>query len=84
MRTSASIGRWLVFSEQNLPFWEATIDGKPAHIEIANYTFKGVFVPAGEHVVEFTFPGIFAQTKYSIYYVLNKRLGWSKPLPQTF
>ncbi len=35
--------------------WEAWIDGKRAPVEKVNYTLRGVFVPAGNHRVEFVY-----------------------------
>lgn len=46
---------WLVLSEVYYPGWEAKLDGQPVRIERANYTLRGVAVPAGEHHLEFTF-----------------------------
>ena len=37
------------------PGWVATLDGQPAPILRTNYAFRGVAVPAGEHVVEMRF-----------------------------
>jgi hypothetical protein len=43
---------WLTISETNFPGWHATIDGEKIQIYQANYLFKALRVPAGEHKVE--------------------------------
>ena len=51
----------LVTAEQFYPGWRATVDGEAVPIIRANYDFRAVVVPAGHHVVEFTFfPASFA------------------------
>jgi uncharacterized membrane protein YfhO len=37
------------------PGWHATVDGKPAALQPADYIGQGVPVPAGSHVVELTY-----------------------------
>ncbi|MGI9544561.1 MAG: YfhO family protein, partial [Cyclobacteriaceae bacterium] len=45
-----------LFSEMYYPKgWEATIDGQPADILRANYIFRALDVPAGDHTIEFSF-----------------------------
>ena len=45
----------LCFFDVYYPGWEVTVDSKPSDIERVNYTFKGVFVPPGEHEVAFKY-----------------------------
>jgi hypothetical protein len=40
------------FSELYYPGWQATVDGEPAPIFKTNYTFRGVVVTQGEHLIE--------------------------------
>jgi hypothetical protein len=53
--TRSSDGGLVMFSEIYYPGWEAAIDGKEANILRADYIFRALEVPAGNHTVEFTF-----------------------------
>lgn len=53
----------LAFSEMNLPTWLAYIDGRPAEIRTYKDLFMSLKVPAGEHEVEFIYPGLWQQFK---------------------
>lgn len=46
---------WVVLSDTFYPGWRAALDGKPAEIYQANYLFRAVFVPEGEHVIVFKY-----------------------------
>lgn len=45
----------LVMSDNWYPAWVATVNGGPAPIYRANYTFRAVPVPEGKHLVEFQY-----------------------------
>ena len=42
----------LVLSEVYYPAWKAYVDGEPVSLYRANYLFRGVPIPAGDHTVE--------------------------------
>jgi hypothetical protein len=46
---------WLVLSEVYYPGWQATVDGDRAEVLRADYTFRAVKLPPGEHVVRMAF-----------------------------
>jgi len=45
----------LVISENYFPAWRATVDGEPATVLRADFTFRAVPVPAGTHEVRFEY-----------------------------
>jgi hypothetical protein len=53
--TSTAERRFLVVSEMYFPGWRAYVDGVPTPIFRTNYVFRGVTVPAGQHVVKFVY-----------------------------
>lgn len=44
---------FLVLAEIYYPAWRAKIDSTPAEIFMTDYTFRGILVPAGTHLVRF-------------------------------
>jgi len=44
---------FLVFTDSFYPTWHATIDGKETKIYIADYNFRGIIVPSGNHTIIF-------------------------------
>jgi len=60
IKTSGN-GGWLVYSDANLPTWEAYVDNQKTPIHTANYLFKSVFVPEGEREVIFKYLNLWEQ-----------------------
>jgi hypothetical protein len=55
LRTHSSSPSFLLGADAWYPGWEATIDGQPTRLYIADVAFRGVRVPAGDHRVEMRF-----------------------------
>lgn len=49
LRVKSNSDKILFISETLYPGWKAFLDGQEAKIHRANYVFKGVFIPRGEH-----------------------------------
>ncbi len=45
----------VTFSEVAYPGWKALLNGQPIPLLTANHVFRAVFVPAGDHQVEFSY-----------------------------
>lgn len=55
LRAESDRAGLLVLADAGYPGWQASIDGRPATVEQADGLFRGVFLPAGEHEVEFSY-----------------------------
>jgi hypothetical protein len=53
--TRSERGGALVLTDAYAPGWKASIDGESVRVWQANYLFRGVTLPAGEHEVMFTY-----------------------------
>ena len=53
IETQNSNEGFLVLSDAYYPGWKATVDGAETKIYKTNVAFRGIFVPAGHHVVKF-------------------------------
>jgi len=52
VETQAATPSVLVLSEIFYPGWEATVDGQPTRVLLANYLLRSVAVPPGQHRIE--------------------------------
>jgi hypothetical protein len=48
-------GGFLVLTDLYHRGWRARVDGQPTPVYLANFLFRGVYLPPGPHVVDFTF-----------------------------
>jgi len=55
VRANAASAGALVLTDAYAPGWAAAVDGLRTPVWAANYLFRGVAVPAGEHEVIFTY-----------------------------
>lgn len=53
--TSCPKSGFMVLSEMYYPGWKAFIDGKRTSIYKTNYTFRGIIIPSGKHLIKFVF-----------------------------
>lgn len=55
LMVEASRAGWLVLSDVYYPGWRATVNDQPTDVLRANYTFRAVWLPVGEHTVRMSF-----------------------------
>lgn len=88
-RTSSPCPSWLFSSETYYPGWKAFLDGKEARIFVADYAFRAVAVPAGEHEIQFSYQpvsfriGLYAgfAALINILIILANKNNWRKSGP---
>ena len=55
LRATMAGDGYVVLNDANYPGWQASVDGRPAHVYQANDLFRAVYVPGGEHRVSFVY-----------------------------
>jgi hypothetical protein len=55
LNVEGEVDGWLLVSDVYYPGWRAKLDGTRVAVLRADYTFRAVRVPAGDHTVEMTF-----------------------------
>lgn len=48
-------GGFLIVNDTLVPGWTAALDGRAAHLMLADYAFRAVAIPPGEHEVDMTY-----------------------------
>lgn len=68
VRTHSNCPGYLVLADTHADGWSATVDGEPAPLLVADFDFRAVPIPAGEHTVGFryTAPGLRAGLALSL------------------
>jgi uncharacterized membrane protein YfhO len=68
------ITAYVVLSDVFYPGWTATIDDQPAQVYPANFAFRAVLVPPGEHRVTFTFEPVTWRVGLAISWIRSYRI----------
>jgi hypothetical protein len=68
LESSTSDNQILVLSDNYFPGWKAYIDKKETEIFRANYTFRGIILPKGDHTIIFVYQP--NSVKFGIYITL--------------
>ncbi len=55
IRSKQACAGWLVLADSYFPGWLVFVDEKEAPLYRANYNFRAVYVPAGEHTIRFKY-----------------------------
>ncbi len=57
--TKSSGNSFLFLSDNYSPQWAGIVDGKESKVLVADYSFRAIVVPKGEHKVEFVYDSIY-------------------------
>jgi len=74
----------LVLADNWYPGWQAHLDGRPVPVVRTNHTFRGVYVDAGAHRVEFRFRptsvvvGLTVSVAAFVLWVVAAALAWAR------
>jgi hypothetical protein len=52
LRVTRLAASWLVWNQASFPGWKARINGKEVPIQLANFAFSAIEIPAGDWVIE--------------------------------
>jgi hypothetical protein len=55
LRVETTQGSWLLLSDTWYPGWRVELDGEKTNLYKADYLFRAVWVPQGEHTLEFRY-----------------------------
>jgi hypothetical protein len=66
LRTRTAAPGMLVVSEVYDPDWQATMDGEKVRVYRANHLVRAVYLPPGEHIVEFRYDNLAYQMGFRI------------------
>jgi hypothetical protein len=71
VKTVSEQGSWLLLMDTWYPGWKVFIDGESADLYKADYLFMSVWVPAGQHQVEFRY-----QPTFFVSAAILSAVGW--------
>lgn len=70
METKTDRDGFLYFLDNLDPFWSASVDGKAVKLHRANFTFKAIELPAGDHEVKWFYNPWPVKTAYLVFYLI--------------
>lgn len=55
IRAASPAPAWLILADVWYPGWQASVDGAPTEVRLANGAFRAVRIPEGSHTIEFRY-----------------------------